>query len=118
MPYPVTDLGKILTVLGDVLFVLNQLIVHLLDQVRSLITQLRQMHNSILYKIKPVDLILDTHIKWRCDSSLLQISVYGELRIVAVMRQLMDQCRITVEGKDNRRILCKDRIKFTVAQAM
>ena len=34
------------------------------------------------------------------------------------MRQLMDQCRITVEGKDNRRILCEDRIKFTVAQAM
>lgn len=102
MPFPVSDLRHINTVLVDVLLVLNQLVVHLLNQVRTAVSELRQCLNSILYKVESVNLILNTHIERCCDCSFFLVSVYSDVLVCTSVCQLVNQSMIAVECEDNR----------------
>ena len=49
IPFPVSYLRQILTVLVDVLFVLYEFVVHLLYQIRSSVSKLWQLFDDVLY---------------------------------------------------------------------
>ena len=49
IPFPVSYLRQILTVLVDVLFVLYEFVVHLLYQIRSSVSKLWQIFDDVLY---------------------------------------------------------------------
>ena len=115
MPLPVADLFEVLAVLGNVLLVLYQFVVHLLDQERTTIAKLRQMHHGIFHQAEAVKLVLDTHVERCRDGTFLLVTMNRHIVVVALVGQLMNQGRITVECEDNRLIRSKDCIVLCIA---
>ena len=72
------------------------------------------MHDCIFYKVETVNLVLYTHVKWSSDRTFFLISMNRNVVVVTFVCQLMNQCRISVECKDNRFIFCEDCIIFCV----
>ena len=73
-----------------------------------------QVHDSILYQVETVNLVLYTHIEWCSDRSFFLISMNGNIVVVTFVCKFMDQCRISVECEDDRFIFCKDCIIFCI----
>jgi hypothetical protein len=67
-PFPVANLGQILAASIDVLLMLDEFVLHLLLQIIPLNIHLGQTINDILHEVKPVQLVLHSHVKGGCGS--------------------------------------------------
>ena len=89
MPLPVTDLLEVLTILSDILLMLYELVVHLLDEISTAVSELRKVHNCILYEIETVDLVLYSHIERSRDRTLFLISMNMHVLVITTIGQLL-----------------------------
>ena len=76
------------------------------------------MHDGILYKIETVNLVLNTHIEWSCDRTLLVVAAYIKVAVVTMIEKLVDKCRIAVECKYDRLVLCEQCVKVSVGKSV
>ena len=76
------------------------------------------MLNYALYQMETVNLILYTHIEWCCDGSFLLISVYMNISVGTTIGQLVDQCMIPMECKDDWLIFGEQCIVLCICQTM
>ena len=73
------------------------------------------MHYRIFYQTEAVKLVLDTHVERCRDGAFLLVTMNRHIVVVALVGQLMNQGRITVECEDNRLIRSKDCIVLCIA---
>ena len=94
-PLPVGDLGQIHAVRGDVLPVLDELVAHLLHGVGAAVAELGQALDDVDDEVEAVELIEHAHVKRRCDRALLDVAADEHVLVVAGVRQLVDDLKIT-----------------------
>ena len=49
--------------------------------------------------------------EWSCDRTLLVVAAYIKVAVVTVIEKLVDKCRIAVECKYDRLVLCEQCVK-------
>ena len=92
----------------NVLFVFNQFIPKCLLDVGCVGSEAGYAVNDIRDQMKPVQIVHHRHIKGRGGRPLLLVATHVQIRMVrAAIGQAMDQQRIAVEGKNNRRVFCE-----------
>ena len=73
------------------------------------------MHYRVFYQTEAVKLVLDTHVERCRDGAFLLIAVNRHVVIIALIGQLMDQSRISVEREDYRLIWGEDCVILGIA---
>ena len=90
-----------------------------LDEVRAALPgELRQAQQNVLDEVEAVDIILHAHIERRGDGALLLVATDVKMLVVPAVGQLMDQCVITVECKNDRFVFGKECIVFCIAESV
>ena len=117
-PLPVHYLRQILTVISYVLLVHYKLVSHKLIYICALVSKLRKHIYNIDYYMESVNLILHSHIERSGYRSLFTVTAYEQILILTMIKQLMDERRISMECEYYRLILCKQRIKFNIAESV
>ena len=115
-PFPVANLRQILAVSIDVLLMLDEFVLHLLLQIISFYIYLRQAIDDILYKMKPVQFVLYSHVERGCYCALFYISPYMQVLVGSTIGQAVYQPRVAVEGKDDVLVLSEKSIVVRLAQ--
>ena len=69
-------------------------------------------------QVETVYLVLNSHVEWSCDSTLLVVAAYIEVAVVTVIEKLVDKCRIAVECEYDRLVLCEQCVKVSVGKSV
>lgn len=85
----------------------------------SLITQARYAVDSVNGKAEPISTVADSQLQRSVNVALLTVSDNVQVMLtLALVRQAMDQPRVTVEVEDNGLVICEDGLKLGVSAAV
>ena len=103
--------------LTDILLVIQELATQELLEVPAGALQARDTVHHVPRKVKSIQIVQDGHIEGSGRCSFLFVPADVEVAMVgAPIRQAVYQPRITVVGKDDWLVDCKDRVKLRVGQ--
>lgn len=118
IPFPISDLRHIKTILSNILLVFNKLVLHELVEISACVSKLWKSFDNFHNKVETVYLILNSHVEWSCDRTLFVVASYIKVAVVTMIEKLVDKCRIAVECKYDRLVLCEQCVKVSVGKSV
>src|SRR5512132_4586690 len=114
-PFPVCDLGHIVTVAANELLVLDELVTNRLLGVCGSRSELRDAVNHVTHQVEPIEFVQHTHVERRARRTLFFIAAYVKIPVArSPVRKPVNQPGVAVEGEDDWLVCSEQRVEIVI----